>query len=107
MEETKCYCGHTTYCDCVPETLEEAAEKWNEKQTTLEFGKPHNAPNRIKAFIKGYKLAQERSYSEEEVLPIIEYIQFIIKKIDKGNTPEEIVRLLLFERDKIQQFKNK
>jgi hypothetical protein len=19
MEETKCYCGHTTYCDCGPE----------------------------------------------------------------------------------------
>ena len=25
MEETKCYCGHTTYCDCGPETLEEAS----------------------------------------------------------------------------------
>jgi hypothetical protein len=27
MEETKCYCGHTTYCDCGPETLEEVALK--------------------------------------------------------------------------------
>jgi hypothetical protein len=54
------------------ETLEEAAEKWNDNQTTLEFGKPHNAPNRIKAFIEGAKWQQERMYSEEEV-------EFIIK----------------------------
>ena len=60
MEETKCYCGHTTYCDCGPETLEEVAERWNKKQTTLEFGKPHNAPNRIKAFIAGAKWQQEQ-----------------------------------------------
>jgi hypothetical protein len=26
-EETKCYCGHTTYCDCGPETLEEASKR--------------------------------------------------------------------------------
>ena len=29
MEQIKCYCGHTTYCDCGPlpkQTLEEAAE---------------------------------------------------------------------------------
>jgi hypothetical protein len=50
---------------------------------------------------------QERSYSEEEVLPIVEYIQWVIRKIDKGNTPEEIVRLLLFNREKIEQFKKK
>jgi hypothetical protein len=32
-EETKCYCGHTTYCDCGPEqeTLEEAAKKYFKK----------------------------------------------------------------------------
>jgi O-methyltransferase involved in polyketide biosynthesis len=49
------------------ETLEEVAEKWNEQQTTLEFGKPHNAPNRIKAFIEGAKWQQERSCSEEDM----------------------------------------
>ena len=50
---------------------------------------------------------KQRAYSEEEVIPLIEYFQFIIRKIDKGDTPEEIVRLLLFEKDKIEQFKNK
>jgi hypothetical protein len=57
------------------ETIEEVAEKWNEKQTTLEFGKPYNAPNRIKAFIEGVKWQQEQDknkYSEEEVYNILE-----------------------------------
>jgi len=26
-EETKCYCGHTTYCDCGPEILKEETIK--------------------------------------------------------------------------------
>ena len=37
-DETKCYCGHTTYCDCGPETIED-----------------------------GTKLQEERSYSEEDM----------------------------------------
>jgi len=44
------------------QTLEEVAERWNEKQTTLEFGKPHNAPNRIKSFIAGAKSDGARDY---------------------------------------------
>ena len=44
------------------ETLEEVGERWNEKQTTLEFGKPYNAPNRIKAFIEGAKSDAARDY---------------------------------------------
>jgi len=54
------------------QTLEEVTERWNEKQTTLEFGKPHNAPNRIKSFIEGAKWQQERSYSEEEVIELLQ-----------------------------------
>ena len=55
------------------ETLEEVAEKWNEKQTTLEFGKPHNAPNRIKSFIEGAKWQAERMYSEEDMIEFAKY----------------------------------
>lgn len=61
------------------ETLEEAAERWNEKQTTLEFGKPHNAPNRIKAFIQGAKWQQEKMYSDMQ-----EYAEFCIE-CDRAN----------------------
>jgi hypothetical protein len=70
-EETKCYCGHTTYCDCGPkqETLEEAAERlyptdcsnWSIKIPLDE---------RI-SFVEGAKWQQQNSYSEEEVLAII------------------------------------
>ena len=51
----KCYCGHTTTCDCGPkeETLEEAAERL--------------APASSKLFIEGAKWQMERMYSEEEV----------------------------------------
>jgi len=63
----------------------------------------------LEDFIDGreQQLIQDEFYSEEEVLPIIEYIQWVIRKIDAENTPEEIVRLLLFNRDKIEQFKKK
>lgn len=54
------------------ETVEESAERWNEKQTTLEFGKPHNAPNRIKAFIQGAKYQARKMYSEEEVINFLQ-----------------------------------
>jgi hypothetical protein len=58
---TKCYCGHTTYCDCGPETLEEAAERLcPNKQVEYDM------------FIEGAKWQQERSYSEEEVKDIVE-----------------------------------
>ena len=91
------------------ETLEEAAEKWNDNQTTLEFGKPHNAPNRIKAFIEGAKWQQERMYSEEEV-------EFIIKIFNCywfENNPEHEDNLKDWELSKklskklFEQFKKK
>ncbi len=68
------------------ETLEEVAERWNEKQTTLEFGKPHNAPNRIKSFIEGAKWQQEQdnetSHSYDEVRAIA-YKAYCIGQLDE------------------------
>ena len=57
-EETKCYCGHTTRCDCGPESLEEFAKRFtpqSDKWTIKEI------------FIEGAKWQQERSYSEEDL----------------------------------------
>lgn len=59
------------------ETLEEAAERWNDNQTTLEFGKPHNAPSRIKAFIEGAKWEQEQN----EIL-LNEYHEYTVDCIE-------------------------
>ena len=63
---TKCYCGHTTTCDCGPETLEEVAQKYynNYNKRKEEF-----------AFIDGAKWQQERSYSEEEVIYLLNSLQ--------------------------------
>jgi hypothetical protein len=67
-EETKCYCGHTTYCDCGPEepkqeTLEEAFEKFMETNFCGQL---------TKGFVLGAmkfatKWQQQRSYSEEDM----------------------------------------
>ena len=43
------------------ETLEEAAEKYDENNTNDEYGKSY------RAFIEGAKWQQERSYSEEDM----------------------------------------
>jgi len=65
-KQIKCYCGHTTYCDCGPleepkqETLEEASWKYNPlKKLDGEFIRH--------AFKEGAKWQQERMYSEEDM----------------------------------------
>jgi hypothetical protein len=69
-EQTKCYCGHTTTCDCGPEkpkqeTLEEVAENYIQENI------PPYSENKWmykKCFIDGYWLAQqEQGYSEEDL----------------------------------------
>lgn len=77
-EQTKCYCGHTTYCDCGPleepkqETLEEAAKKYANKVWDYSDSNEKTLhTNCNKAFLKGAKWQQEKSYSEEEVLEIL------------------------------------
>jgi hypothetical protein len=74
--KTKCYCGHTTYCDCGPEqyfkdiefpqqerpeTLEDASWKYNPlKKLDGEFLRH--------AFKEGAKWQQERMYTEEDMI---------------------------------------
>jgi hypothetical protein len=58
MEETKCYCGHTTYCDCGPETLEEVAERLYPNKSTKGWIDQYSAIQRIH-FIEGAKWQQE------------------------------------------------
>ena len=65
-KQIKCYCGHTTMCDCSPieepkqETLEEVAENYGNsignKNGTAQFD-----------FIRGAKWQAERMYSEEDM----------------------------------------
>ena len=74
------------------ETLEEAAEKW--------FNKDGFYPNPKQGFISGAKWQQERSYNEEEVLELWNWLNdgFIIRK--SLPTREELIGWF-------KQFKNK
>ena len=51
----------------VQETLEEAAEKYDENNTNDEYGKSY------RAFIEGVKWQQERSYSEDDLISLLEF----------------------------------
>lgn len=69
--QIKCYCGHTSYCDCSPleepkqETLEEVAINcWAE-------GAWDNRDGFTDGFVEGAKWQQERMYSEEEVIELL------------------------------------
>jgi hypothetical protein len=78
--KTKCYCGHTTYCDCGPEqdfkdielpqqerpeTLEEVAERfYGEEEVVNDYDISGYLQS---AFLTGAKWQQERSYSEEDI----------------------------------------
>ena len=74
-KQIKCYCGHTTYCDCGPkeepkqETLEEAAE--NYAHNYFNMHETNNYKALRQGFEEGAKWQQERMYSEEEVLEIV------------------------------------
>ena len=95
-KQIKCYCGHTIYCDCGPleepkqETLEEAIKREYE---TRKFNS--DFPFDPQSFKLGAKWQeeQERMYSEEEVIKIVE------KSRETGLTAEY---LLLTEQFKKQ-----
>ena len=98
-EETKCYCGHTTPCDCDPETLEEVAEILypivNPDNITLT-----NTQTLLQnVFIRGAKLQQERSYSEEDMLAFSKFCQE-----DEHECRSVNLSLL---KDWVEQFKKK
>lgn len=76
-EETKCYCGHTIYCDCGPEdskqeTLEEAAKNYVDYCACNISENEDLADADKRGFIYGAKWQQERMYSEEEVYDIVQ-----------------------------------
>lgn len=96
-EETKCYCGHTTYCDCGPkqETLEEYIENYNKLPNGV-------FKTYVGGYIDGVKWQQERSYSEEEV-------NNIFYAICKHSFFEDNVETVYIQdvKDEFEQFKKK
>ena len=45
------------------------------------------------------------SGSLQDIQEVIEFLQWVFRKIDKGDTPEETVRMLLMNRAKIDSIK--
>lgn len=45
------------------------------------------------------------SGSLQDIQEIVEFLQWVFKKVDKGDTPEETVRMLLMNRAKIDNIK--
>lgn len=98
--KTKCYCGHTTYCDCgvdvdfeiKQETLEEAADKtlqdeinyWYEKTGSLTSEDIVRRAYSL-GITTGAKWQEERMYSEVELRHIINKLNCDFKENPKQN----------------------
>ena len=54
--------------------------------------------------VKKYYLA-DVSGSWQDIQEIIEFLQWVLRKVDKGDTPKETVRMLLMKRAKIDKIK--
>ena len=97
-KQIKCYCGHTTYCDCSPleepkqETLEEASWKFNPlKKLDGEFLRH--------AFKEGAKWQQERMFSKEDIENIWNEFVKELPPINNGSSSDLL--------DYIKRFKKK
>jgi len=89
--ETKCYCGHTTRCDCGPETLEEVAERLYPIYDRFKYDEDwvEDVTKRREDFIEGAKWQQEQIGKSE-----------FLQKL-RGTLSDAEARRLIFE-----QFKN-
>ena len=95
-KQIKCYCGHTTMCDCSPidkltqQTLEEAAERIAmTKDWDFESSEGNGYYDYVEGFTEGAKWQQERMYSEEEVLDILDRFLLSMVKDEKTGLIEK------------------
>ena len=87
--ETKCYCGHTTYCDCgvdvdfeiKQETLEEAAQEYSKYLDDFSY----------QDFEAGALWQQKQMYSEEDARKIWHAGQEYWKTSGESITFEELI----------------
>ena len=55
--------------------------------------------------VKNNAVLPHVSGSLQDIQEIIEFLQWVYRKVDKGDTPEETVRMLLMNRVKIDNIK--
>jgi hypothetical protein len=87
-KQIKCYCGHTSYCDCGP--LDET------KQETLE--EVVNNFKKTDVYINEIKQEQERMYSEEDLFKIL--LDFVAFPHDHMESRGSIIERYLKELKK-------
>ncbi len=87
MKETKCYCGHTIYCDCGPEILEEAQKQ------QFNYDNLHDAKE-ISSRIKVVKTIEEAVIGLAQLLK--DDPEFFIQE-PKQETLEEVAKILIFK----------
>ena len=78
--KTKCYCGHTTYCDCGPEEPKQRLEKYSERFDNDEsaIGNPETWGKRV--------LTEEDIFNQRDIDAVTDYIG---KETSKQETLEE------------------
>jgi hypothetical protein len=117
---TKCYCGHTIMCDCSPqdeskqETLEEVAEKYSREVWGVYYDDVHpdiaitetQGEISVKDFSRGAKWQQERMYSDEEVIGIVQKLMYDVHCGDITNT-DFVVDFKISPIKWFEQFKKK
>ena len=104
-KQIKCYCGHTTYCDCGPleEPKQETLEKGVDKYFKLSHSRLKNEQQKEyerELFIAGAKWQAERMYSEEDML---NFAWFLIENVGQYSCD----RTAHFEGKYLEQFKKK
>ena len=90
--KTKCYCGHTIYCDCPSleedkeATLEDAAEKYSLELLDSKTIQPHEKTWIKSMFIHIAKWQQEQNknlYSEEDMYKLMyEYQEWLVLTLE-------------------------
>jgi len=108
-EQTKCYCGHTNYCDCGPEEpKQETPEETYLNELIDEANKEFTLDKKLakEVAIKFSKWQQERMYSEEEVEIII---QKLMMDVHCGDLcyGDNVIDFKLSPRQWFEQFKKK
>ena len=97
--KTKCYCGHTIYCDCPSleeekeATLEDAAEKYSLELLESKTIQPHEKTWIKSMFIHIAKWQQEQNknlYSEEDMHKLMyEYQEWLVLTLEPVKPFEE------------------
>jgi hypothetical protein len=131
--QIKCYCGHTSYCDCSPleepkqftpemlvdlkQGLDNAIQKSNplfpnykhlNKQETIEEANWKVLGTKNNTFYNGAKWQQERSYSEEDMKQFAFECVGKFLSNDDNKVEIKLVDVIIDRLNKhFEQFKNK